>query len=166
MGIFHLKEFWSVLAQICPADDQLLVLDLSQSFTSLDTSPYRSLPKDARVPNGLISLSLLYSIETRRLTQLGGWFSYNSETDPGYVSDDQLPAPSIWDFDIDAELWHNATNISYVGDPKKFEAPGAAAYCDAPNLSKSFVFGGHVWRRTSPEYKDYVLGEDEKCKLD
>lgn len=50
------------------------------------------------------------------------------------------------------------------GNGKRLERPGAAAYCDALTLNKSFVFGGQVWRRTDPEYDTYILGEDMKCR--
>lgn len=145
-------------------DDQFLVLDLSQNFTTSDAFPYKSLRKPQYVPNSLIENSLLYSESTRKVTQIGGWFSYNTQTDPGYVPDDAILPPSIWAFDIDSETWSNASDTLTIGDEKILERPGAAAYCDAPTLNKSFVFGGQVWRRTDPEYHAYVLGEDMKCK--
>lgn len=145
-------------------DDQFLVLDLSQNFTTSDAFPYRSLRKPSYVPNSLIENSLLYSASTRKVTQIGGWFSYNTQTDPGYVPDDGLLPPSIWQFDIDSETWSNASDTMISGNGKSLERPGAAAYCDALTLNKSFVFGGQVWRRTDPEYDTYILGEDMKCK--
>lgn len=144
----------------------MLVLDLSQNFTTQDTGPYKSLPKGPGVPNALIESSLLYSASTRKVTQIGGWFSYNSQADPGYVPDNEIPESSIWEFDIDSESWGQATGIGYPGYGQKVERPGAAAYCDAPTLNKSFVFEGHVWRRSELAYDDYILGKDMKCKPD
>lgn len=130
----------------------------------MDTFPYRSVQKGPDIPIGLIESSLLYSPSTRKLTQIGGWFSYNSQTDPGYIPDNEIPAPSMWDFDIDSETWDQATGNGYPGYAQKVERPGAAAYCDASTLNKSFVFEGHVWRRSAPAYNDYVLGEDMNCE--
>ncbi|KUI54697.1 hypothetical protein VP1G_02094 [Cytospora mali] len=92
--------------------------------------------------------------------QIGGWFSYNSQTDPGYIPDDEVPTPSIWEFDIDTESWNQAMEIDHHGYGQSPERPGAAAYCDSPTLNKSFVFEGHVWRRSDPKYNDYVIGKD------
>lgn len=146
------------------ADDQLLVLDLSQNFTTSDAFPYTFLPKPPYVPNSLIENSLLYSASTRKITQIGGWFSYNTKTDPSYVPNDALLPLSIWEFDVGSETWRTASDVVAFGNCERLERPGAVAYCDALTLNKSFVFGGQVWRKTDPGCDTYTLGEDMKCR--
>jgi hypothetical protein len=143
----------------------LLVIDLSQNFTNQDTFPYSVVHKGPDVPNALIEGALWYSSITRKVYQLGGWFSYNSKSDPGFVVT-PLP-PAIWEFDIDKQTF--AQSVLTMNDTGvKVERPGAAAYCDAPSLNKNFIFEGYVEARSDPAYiSTYGLGSsiDFKCEF-
>ena len=68
--------------RLTSADDVLLVLDLSSNFTNQQITPYSVIDKGPSVPNALIEGALWYSQITRKVYQLGGWFSYNSVSDP------------------------------------------------------------------------------------
>ncbi|KUJ18536.1 uncharacterized protein LY89DRAFT_732095 [Mollisia scopiformis] len=137
-------------------NDVLVVLDLSRNFTNNDTSVYSVIDKGPGVPNALIESSLWYSKATRKIYQLGGWFSYNNEDDPGYAPDSQIPASSIWEFDIDLKSWAQSA-LSYINTGMKVDRPGAAAHCDAPSLNKSFLFEGYVQHRSDPDYLGFTV---------
>ena len=145
------------------ADDQLLVLDLSRNFTNQDIFPYSSILKSPDVPNGLIEGSLWYSSAARKIYQLGGWFSFNSQTDPGFMQLPNIPESAIWQFDIDSQIWSKFTDFDSIDLGNKIDRPGAAAYCDAPSLNKSFVFEGYVQQRSDHDYIGYAQSSDFKC---
>lgn len=137
-------------------NDVLLVLDLSRNFTNQDSSVYSVIDKGPNIPNGLIEGALWYSKVTRKIYQLGGWFSFNNVADPGYITDAQLPASAIWEFDIDLKTWAKSA-FNYVNTGTKVDRPGAAANCDAPSLNRSFIFEGYVQRRSDYAYKNYTV---------
>jgi hypothetical protein len=140
----------------------LIVLDLSQNFTNQDTIPYKAIHKGPSVPNGLIEHALWYSRATRKIYQLGGWFSFNNVDNPAYITDAQLPRSAIWEFDIDAETWvQSSFNLVNPGD--KVDRPGAAANCDAPSLNQSFIFEGYVQKRSDYDYRNYTASSQFSC---
>lgn len=149
-----------------PLDDVLLVLDLSRNFTSQDSIPYTVIDKGPEVPNALIEGALWYSQITRKIYQVGGWFSFNSLQDPGYIPDTSLPESSIWEFDIDARTWaqSNFTNVNTGG---KIDRQGAAANCDTLLLNRSFIFEGYVEFRSDHDYFNWTRGAATtfKCKI-
>ncbi len=146
-----------------PLDDVLLVLDLSRNFTNQDTSVYTSIDKAPDVPNALIEGVLWYSKVTRKIYQLGGWFSFNSVNDPGYITNAQLPESSIREFDIDLQTWAQSA-LSYVNAGSKVDRPGTPANCDAPSLNRSFVFEGYVQQRSDHDYINYTTSSTFKCR--
>jgi hypothetical protein len=143
-------------------DDVLVVLDLSRNFTNQDSSVYTVINKSPEVPNALIEGVLWYSKVTRKIYQLGGWFSFNNVADPGYITNAQLPASSIWEFDIDLKRWAKST-LTYINTGAKLDRPGAAANCDVPSLNKSFLFEGYVQQRSDYDYKNYTTSSMFKC---
>lgn len=151
------------------SDDVLLVLDLSNNFTNQETTPYSVIDKGPQVPNALIEAALWYSAATRKIYQLGGWFSSNANKDPGYTATANIPSSSIWEFDIDLKSWAQSA-LTYVNAGSKVERPGAAANCNAPALNMSFLFEGYVQQRSDAAYSnntDYTSGSSTtfKCKL-
>lgn len=143
----------------------LLVLDLSTNFTNQDTHPYRSIGKGPTVPNTLIEGTLWYSRMTRKVYQLGGWFSFNVQSvqdNPGYVQDSAIPESAIWEFDIDQETWAQS-NFNDVNTGAKINRPGAAANCDAPTLNQSFIFEGYVQRRSDHDYINFTVSSEFQC---
>jgi hypothetical protein len=150
--------------RLTSTDDVLLVLDLSSNFTNQQTTPYSVIDKGPSVPNALIEGALWYSQITRKIYQLGGWFSYNSISDPGYLAESALPPSAIWEFDIDTQTWEKS-NFSYVNTGNKVDRPGASANCDAPTLNQSFIFEGYVQQRSDIAYQNYSSNNGEfKCK--
>jgi hypothetical protein len=150
--------------RLTSADDVLLVLDLSSNFTNQQTTPYSVIDKGPSVPNALIEGALWYSQITRKIYQLGGWFSYNSVSDPGYLAESALPPSAIWEFDIDTQTWE-MSNFSYVNTGNKVDRPGASANCDAPTLNQSFIFEGYVQQRSDIAYQNYSSNNGEfKCR--
>lgn len=143
-------------------DDVLLVLDLSRNFTNQDSSVYSVIDKGPDVPMGLIEGALWYSKVTRKIYQLGGWFSFNNVADPGYITDAQLPSSAIWEFDIDLKTWAKSV-FNYINTGTKVDRPGAAANCDAPSLNRSFLFEGYVQRRSDYDYRNYTVSSMFKC---
>jgi len=146
-----------------PLDDVLLVLDLSRNFTNQDSSVYTSIDKGPDVPNALIEGVLWYSKVTRKIYQLGGWFSFNSVNDPGYITNAQLPESSIWEFDIDLKTWAQSA-LSYVNTGSKVDRPGTPANCDVPSLNRSFLFEGYVQQRSDHDYMNYTVSSTFKCR--
>lgn len=142
------------------------MLDVSKNFTNQDTFPYTSLLKGPDVPNTLIENALWYSSATRKIYQLGGWFSFNNNNNAGYYQDSQIPSSAIWQFDIDTQTWSKATtDFDLVNTGSKIDRPGAAAYCDAPTLNRSFIFEGYVQHRSDPDYVNYTQSADFKCEI-
>ncbi|KAK1700910.1 hypothetical protein BDP55DRAFT_2973 [Colletotrichum godetiae] len=139
---------------------QLLVLDLSQDFTNQETSPYSSVFKSPDVPNGLIEHAMWYSQTTRKVYQLGGWFSFNSLNNPAFVADKDIPEPAIWEFDVDGESWSKSTDFKVSNNGEIVDRPGAASFCDAPTLNRSYIFEGYVQRRSGPENAAYASSSD------
>ncbi|OLN96473.1 Kelch repeat-containing protein-like protein 2 [Colletotrichum chlorophyti] len=139
---------------------QLLVLDLSKNFTNQDASPYTSVFKAPDVPNGLIEHALWYSASTRKIYQLGGWFSFNNDENPAFIADKDIPEPAIWEFDVDEERWSKSDDIQISNNGEIVDRPGAAAFCDAPSLNRSYVFEGYVQRRSSPANAGYSGSSD------
>ncbi|KAL2064700.1 hypothetical protein VTL71DRAFT_3838 [Oculimacula yallundae] len=135
-------------------NDNLIVIDLSKDFNNQDTAPYSVIHKGPQVPNGLIEQTLWYSQITRKIYQLGGWFSFNSQTDPGFTELAKIPPSAIWEFDIDTQLWKQSA-FNYVSTGSKVERSGAAANCDVPSLNMSFLFEGYVQQRSDAEYTTY-----------
>ncbi|CZR68786.1 uncharacterized protein PAC_18685 [Phialocephala subalpina] len=136
----------------------LLVLDLSKNFTANDTFPYRTIHKPPGVPPALEDSALWYSTETRKIYQLGGWFSRNGNpSTAGYLPESAIPRAAIWEFDVDAELWSQETDFINNGTGKKIDRPGAAAHCDAPTLNQNFIFEGFVQQFSDPDYANYTL---------
>jgi hypothetical protein len=121
--------------------------------------------KGPQVPNALIEGALWWSAATRKIYQLGGWFSYNSQQDPGYIPNTALPASSIWEFDVDLKSWAQSA-FQYVNTGSKVDRPGAAANCDAPALNRSFIFEGYVEFRSDIAYANWSGGSSitDKCK--
>lgn len=118
------------------------------------------------VPNAIIEGALWWSAATRKIYQLGGWFSTNSQQDPGYIPNTALPSSSIWEFDPFANSWEQSTSFQNVNTGIKIERPGAAAYCDAPSLNKSYIFEGYVEYRSDIQYANWSSGASTtfKCK--
>lgn len=119
--------------------------------------------KGPQIPNALIKGTLWYSQATRKIYQLGGWFSFNNIADPGYITDAQLPSSSIWEFDIDAQKWAESA-FTYVHTGSKVNRSGAAANCNAPGLNMSFIFEGYVQRRSDTDYKNFTVSSQFQCK--
>ncbi|OHE99462.1 hypothetical protein CORC01_05262 [Colletotrichum orchidophilum] len=140
--------------------NQLLVLDLSENFTNQQTGPYTSIFKSPDVPNGLIEHALWYSKATRKVYQLGGWFSFNSIENPAYIADKDLPEPAIWEFDVDGGGWSKSDDFSVSNNGEIVDRPGAAAFCDASTLNRSYIFEGYVQKRSSPENAAYASSSD------
>lgn len=113
----------------------------------------------------MIEQTLWYSQITRKIYQLGGWFSFNSQSDPGFTELADIPESAIWEFDIDTQLW-TQSSFSYVNTGNKVERPGAAANCDAPSLNMSFLFEGYVQQRSDANYITYEKSSTFKCKFD
>ncbi|KAK2771939.1 cell wall anchored protein [Colletotrichum kahawae] len=132
---------------------QLLVLDLSKNFTNQETGPYSSIWKAPDVPNGLIEHAMWFSQTTRKVYQLGGWWSSNNNENPAYIDD--FPEPAIWEFDIDTERWAMSTDFEVSNNDQIVDRPGAAAFCDAPTLNRSYIFEGYTQRRSSPANSQY-----------
>ncbi|TDZ32659.1 Kelch repeat-containing protein [Colletotrichum spinosum] len=139
---------------------QLLVLDLSKNFTNQEAAPYSSVFKAPDVPNALIEHALWYSPATRKIYQLGGWFSFNGDSNPAYLADKRLPEPAIWEFDIDAERWSMSNDFNISNNGHAVDRPGAAAFCDAPSLNRSYILEGYTQRRTSPANAQYGSSSD------
>ncbi|KAI8174353.1 hypothetical protein K4K53_009048 [Colletotrichum sp. SAR 10_77] len=137
---------------------QLLVLDLSKNFTNQEIGPYSSIWKAPDVPNGLIEHAMWYSQTTRKVYQLGGWWSSNNNENPAYIDD--FPDPAIWEFDIDTERWAKSTDFEVSNNDHIVDRPGAAAFCDAPTLNRSYIFEGYTQRRSSPENSQYTPSMD------
>ncbi|KAF0324478.1 kelch domain-containing protein [Colletotrichum asianum] len=137
---------------------QLLVLDLSKNFTNQETGPYSSVWKAPDVPNGLIEHAMWYSQTTRKVYQLGGWWSSNNNENPAYIDD--FPEPAIWEFDIDTERWAKSTDFEVSNNDQIVDRPGAAAFCDAPTLNRSYIFEGYTQRRSSPANSQYTPSMD------
>ena len=74
-----------------------------------------------------------------------------------------IPESAIWEFDIDSKRWSKLTDFNYTGVGTKIDRPGAAAYCDAPALNKSFVFEGYVQQRSDHDYITYDQSSEFKC---
>ena len=146
--------------QLTPPDDVILVIDLSSNFTNQDTFPYSVLDKPPDVPNALIEGTLWYSQITRKIYQLGGWFSTNNQADPGYIA--QVPESAIWELSIDTHSWEKSS-FDVVNTGSKIDRPGAANACDAPALNKSFIFEGYVQRRSDADYANYTANSEFKC---
>ncbi len=142
----------------------LLVIDLSINFTENDTFPYRTIHKPPGVPPALEDSALWYSAETRKIYQLGGWFSRSgTPSTAGYIQTSSIPPAAIWEFDIDTQLWTQSTDFQDVDTGKKIDRPGAAAHCDAPTLNQSFIFEGFVQQMSDPDYINYTLYSTFKC---
>ncbi|KAI8295104.1 Kelch repeat-containing protein [Colletotrichum sp. SAR 10_98] len=137
---------------------QLLVIDLSKNFTNQETGPYSSIWKAPDVPNGLIEHAMWYSQTTRKVYQLGGWWSSNNNENPAYIDD--FPEPAIWEFDIDTERWAKSTDFEVSNNDHIVDRPGAAAFCDAPTLNRSYIFEGYTQRRSSPANSQYTPSMD------
>lgn len=141
----------------------LLVIDLSKNFTENDTFPYRTINKPPGVPPALEDSALWYSAVTRKLYQLGGWFSRSgTPSTPGYIQQGSIPKAAIWEFDLDTELWSEPEDFQLVDTGKKIDRPGAAAHCDAPTLNQSFIFEGFVQQMFDPDYENYTLYDTYK----
>ena len=138
-------------------------MDLSKNFTNQDATVYKAVDKGPNVPNALIEGALWYSGITRKVYQLGGWFSFNSVSDPGYITDAQIPESAIWEFDIDGQTW-TQSEFTLVNTGSKVDRPGAAANCDAPTLNQSFIFEGYVQRRSDHDYINYTVSSEFKCE--
>ncbi|GJC84711.1 kelch repeat-containing protein ARB_01230 [Colletotrichum liriopes] len=147
------------------ANNQLLVLDLSENFTNQEAKPYTSVFKAPGVPNGLIEHALWYSASTRKVYQLGGWFSFNSDENPAYIADKEIPQPATWEFDIDTKRWSKADNFEVLNNGEIVDRPGAAAFCDAPALDRSYIFEGYTQRRSSPANAAYGPSSDFRSKV-
>lgn len=143
----------------------VLVLDLSKNFTENDTFPYRTIHKPPQVPPALEDSALWYSNTTRKIYQLGGWFSRSgSPSTVGYVQLSSIPPAAIWEFDVDTELWTQATEFDDVNTGTKIDRPGTAAHCDAPTLNQSFILEGFVQQFSDPAYATYQIYDTYKCK--
>ncbi|KAK3937612.1 hypothetical protein QBC46DRAFT_267165, partial [Diplogelasinospora grovesii] len=143
-------------------NNNLVVLDLSRNFTNQDTFPYSALHKGPDVPSSLIEHTLWYSRATRKVYQLGGWFSFNNVNDPGYKPLSAIPEAAIWEFDIDGQAWSMAADLAVVNTGNKTDRPGAAANCDAPSLNMSFVFEGYVQQRSDQDYINFTQSSQFK----
>ncbi|KAK3695844.1 hypothetical protein B0T22DRAFT_527103, partial [Podospora appendiculata] len=143
-------------------NNNLIVLDLSTNFTNQDTFPYHAIHKSPDVPSSLIEHTLWYSAATRKIYQLGGWFSFNNVNDPGYKNETKIPESSIWEFDLDAQTWSVASDFAHVDTGNKIDRPGAAANCDAPALNMSFIFEGYVQQRSDQDYINFTKSADFK----
>ncbi|KAK0717349.1 hypothetical protein B0T26DRAFT_648075, partial [Lasiosphaeria miniovina] len=143
-------------------DNNLVVLDLSKNFTNQDSFPYSSIHKGPDVPSSLIEHVLWFSPATRKIYQLGGWFSFNNVNDPGYKNLTQIPLAAVWEFDIDAQTWSEADDLALVDTGAKVQRPGAAASCDVPSLNRSFIFEGYVQQRSDQEYTGFTASSEFK----
>lgn len=137
---------------------------MSEDFDSTDTFPYSRILKGPQVPGSLMEHALWYSQTTRKIYQIGGWWSASNPEDPGFKELRQIPEAEIWEFDIDSEVWSKATDLALVNFKHKVQRPGAAAYCDAPALNKSFLFQGYSEQRSEKAYIDYEQWSEYKCK--
>ncbi|TQN67030.1 Kelch repeat-containing protein [Colletotrichum shisoi] len=134
---------------------------MRKNFTNQESGPYTSVFKAPGVPNGLIEHALWYSASTRKIYQLGGWFSFNSDESPAYIADRDIPEPAVWEFDIDTERWSRADGWDVVSNNGGIvDRPGAAAFCDAPALNRSYIFEGYTQRRSSPANAAYGASSD------
>lgn len=105
-----------------------------------------------------------YSQTTRKVYQLGGWWSSNNNENPAYIDD--FPEPAIWEFDVDTERWAKSTDFEVSNNDQIVDRPGAAAFCDAPTLNRSYIFEGYTQRRSSPANSQYTPSMDFRCKFD
>lgn len=144
-------------------NNHLLVLDLSQDFTSTDVFPYSTIQKGPDVPGSLMEHALWYSQSARKIYQLGGWWSASNVQNPGYKDLKEIPEAEIWEFSIDTKTWKKTTDLVLKNFKSgKVERPGAAAYCDAPALNQSFIFQGYSEQRSDKEYTEYEQWSDFK----
>lgn len=89
---------------------------------------------------------------------MGGWFSFNNQKSPIFVQTTDIPDPSIWQYGIDTRNWSQA-NFTKKGN--LFHRPGAAAYCDAPTLDRSYAFEGFVQQRSERATTNLTQNSDE-----
>jgi len=128
--------------------------------------PYSVIDKPPQVPNGIIEGILWFSNNTRKIYQLGGWFSFNNVADPAYIQDSNLPTSTIWEFDIDQKAW-DILNYTGVNTGDKVQRMGAAANCGSGmqgggNLS--WGFEGYLQRRSDWETRNFTVSSEFQCK--
>lgn len=143
-------------------DNHLLVIDLSRNFSTTDTAPYSRILKGPQVPSSLMEHALWFSRATRKLYQLGGWWSASNVDDPGFKDITEIPEAELWEFDLDKKVWAKPTDL-VIRNKGKLQRPGAAAYCDAPTADRSYLFQGYVEQRSDEEYIDYKQWSEYKC---
>lgn len=73
------------------------------------------------------------------------------------MTNSSLPDPSIWQYAIDSGTWSQA-NPTKKGN--LIHRPGAAAYCDAPALNKSYVFEGYAQARSERATQNLTANSD------
>jgi hypothetical protein len=147
-------------------DNHLVVIDLSKNFTDQDTFPYSTIHKGPDVPGSLMEHALWYSPATRKIYQVGGWWSASNTEDPGFKDLRDIPEASIWQFDIDSKTWTQADGqLALVNQPGKVDRQGSAAFCDAPSLNKSYIFEGYVMQRSDKDYIAFQEWNEFQCTL-
>ena len=103
--------------------------------------------------------TLWYSQVTRKIYQLGGWFSFNSREIPLYLNNTKIPESAIWQYDIDSGDW-TETDFKLNAGSKKVWRPGAAANCDAPTLNRSYVFEGYIQQRSDQDVVNFTTSSE------
>jgi hypothetical protein len=96
--------------------------------------------------------------------QLGGWFSFNSQTHPAFTPLKSIPPAAVWEYNPVTEAWRVADGFDTINTGTKVDRPGAAANCDAPSIDTSFIFSGYVQQRSDAAYINYTQSSEFKCE--
>ena len=128
----------------------------------MDTEPYSRILKGPRVPSSLMQHALWCSRATRKIYQIGGWRSASNIDNPGFKQLTEIPEAELWEFDVVKKEWTRSTDL-VIKNRGKLQRPGAAAYCDASSVNRSYLFQGYVEQRSDKEYIDYAEWSEYKC---
>jgi len=128
----------------------------------MDTEPYSRILKGPQVPSSLMQHALWFSRATRKIYQIGGWWSASNIDNPGFKQLTEIPEAELWEFDVVKKEWTRPTDL-VIKNRGKLQRPGAAAYCDTSSVNRSYLFQGYVEQRSDKECIDYAEWSEYKC---